>query len=184
MSDESKNNWRKTPKFFGGDVAEPFDDMCWGSGDLWEFFLPLFPVPAGRFVLLGRLFSQSRNAAPSLHVSVEWFNFLACAKAVGFSSFHFLTRRLNNYSSLNFWVTRKTPVKEITTSVYWFIMWKKRKQIISHVVLFEVGVPADLPHFLSHSSKYQQSVLSTVTFGFYSEFSLSISTKPILHHPA
>lgn len=40
-------------------------------------------------MLSGHVFSQSRDAAPSLHVSAEWFNFLARAKAVGFSSLHF-----------------------------------------------------------------------------------------------
>lgn len=40
-------------------------------------------------MLSGRVFSQSRDAAPSLHVSAEWFNFLARAKAVGSSSLHF-----------------------------------------------------------------------------------------------
>lgn len=91
-------------------------DCIWRSrSDLWDFFPLLFPVPAGRFVLSGHVFSQSRDAAPSLHVSAEWFNFLARAKAVGFSSLHFRN-------------TIYTVIAARTCVLHEKVQWKKKME--------------------------------------------------------
>lgn len=110
-----------------------WSDYIWkGSSDLWVFLPLLFRVPAGRFVLSGRGFSQSWDTAPSLHVSVEWFNFLTRPKAVGFSSLHYFSS-LYNYHSQNLRVTWRSPVKEKRWNedqwlLIYYCMWKRKKK--------------------------------------------------------
>lgn len=162
----------------------------------WSVGIPSssFPVPAGSRVLLNLAFSPSRDAAPPLQVSVDWFNFLARAEAAGPSSLHFLTPFTQLWRPDFVCYAKNSGEREggVAISVYWFFFvcvcvdeFPQTADVCqASGGAFEAAVRARSPHFLPCCLRKYQSLQSTVTFGLYSECSLSISTKPILHHPA
>lgn len=85
-----------------------------------------FPVPAGIGKRRGRNIVLL-DAAPSLQVSVDWFNFLARAKAVALSSLHFLTPFTQLCRPDFVCYTKNSSERKggIIVRVYWFIVWRK-----------------------------------------------------------
>lgn len=84
------------------------------------------PVPAGSGVLRNLVFSPSRDAAPWLQVSVDWFNFLGRAEAAGLSSLHFLTPFTQLWRP-DFVCYMKNSVERkggVAIGVYWFFCVK------------------------------------------------------------